>query len=154
MGCRRGGRGPHSRAARRCPRYPTETSMAVVVTARPPIEAQTPELALARKIRERSVLRWLTLAVAVWYGLSLVAELLRSVVDVTAVVVFAVGVTGAIVRAVGASWACRGTFPDCNGLGALPFGRDPLADVQLYHRLLSYVALALVVWVTAEAFRS
>jgi protoheme IX farnesyltransferase len=82
------------------------------------------------------------------------AELLRSVIDVTAVVIFAVGVTGAIVRAVGASWACRGTFPDCNGLGALPFGRDPLADVQLYHRLLSYVALALVAWVTIEAFRS
>jgi protoheme IX farnesyltransferase len=82
------------------------------------------------------------------------AELLRSVVDVTAVVVFAVGVTGAIVRAVGASWACRGTFPDCNGLGILPFGRDPLADIQLYHRLLSYVALALVAWVTVEAFRS
>jgi protoheme IX farnesyltransferase len=100
-------------------------------------------------------------ATAAWLGTSAArragsaeAELLRSVVDVTAVVVFAVGVTGAIVRAVGASWACRGTFPDCNGLGALPFGRDPLADVQLYHRLLSYVALALVLWVTIEAFRS
>jgi protoheme IX farnesyltransferase len=100
-------------------------------------------------------------ATAAWLGISSTrragsaeAELLRSVVDVTAVVVFAVGVTGAIVRAVGASWACRGTFPDCNGLGALPFGRDPLADVQLYHRLLSYVALALVLWVTIEAFRS
>lgn len=242
--------------------------MAVVVTARPPVEAQTPELALAQEVGvgQGSVLRWLTAVVAVWFALSLVAEsgtrfavpgglqeavarafsltalaalvgvavlawltrrndtalllaatlaavfglarglsngvlvgldqptlaevvdmglgllvvgsvvwatsaawsgvsstsragsaeaeLLRSVVDVTAVVVFAVGVTGAIVRAVGASWACRGTFPDCNGLGALPFGRDPLADVQLYHRLLSYVALALVLWVTIEAFRS
>jgi protoheme IX farnesyltransferase len=36
----------------------------------------------------------------------------------------------------------------------LPFGRDPLADIQLYHRLLSYVVLAMVAWVTVEAFRS
>src|SRR5579859_4097931 len=82
------------------------------------------------------------------------AELFRRVVDVTALFVFAVGLTGVTVRAVGASWACQGTFPDCNGLGVLPFGRDPLADIQLYHRLLAYVALALVAWVTIEAFRS
>jgi heme o synthase len=82
------------------------------------------------------------------------AELFRRVVDVTAFFVFAVGLTGVTVRAVGASWACQGTFPDCNGLGVLPFGRDPLADLQLYHRLLAYVSLALVAWVTIEAFRS
>ena len=57
-------------------------------------------------------------------------------------------------RAVGASWACQGTFPDCNGLGALPFGRDPLADIQLYHRLLSYVLLGLVLWLAVEAYRT
>ncbi|HEY2594759.1 MAG TPA: heme o synthase [Chloroflexota bacterium] len=80
-------------------------------------------------------------------------ELFRRVAEVTAFVLFAVALSGAAVGAVGASWACNGTFPDCNGLGALPFGRDPLADVQLYHRLLSYVVLGLVVWLAVEAFR-
>src|SRR5258708_28612426 len=82
------------------------------------------------------------------------AGLFRRVVDVPAFVVFAAGLAGSTVRAVGASWACQGAFPDCNGLGALPFGRDPLADIQLYHRLLAYATLALVAWVTVEAFRT
>ncbi|HEV7665022.1 MAG TPA: heme o synthase [Chloroflexota bacterium] len=82
------------------------------------------------------------------------ADLFRRVVDVTAFFTLALGLTGATVRAVGASWACRGVFPDCNGLGILPFGHDPLADIQLYHRLLAYVGLALVGWVAVEAFRS
>lgn len=82
------------------------------------------------------------------------AELFRLVVNVTAFLVFAVGMTGVTVRAVGASWACQGRFPDCSGLGTLPFGRDPQADIQLYHRLVAYVVLALVLWVTVEAFRS
>jgi protoheme IX farnesyltransferase len=82
------------------------------------------------------------------------AELFRRVAEVTALVVLVVGLSGVTVRAVGASWACSGDFPDCNGLGILPFGRDPLADIQLYHRLLAYVALALVAWVTIEAFRT
>ncbi|MDQ6670813.1 MAG: heme o synthase [Chloroflexota bacterium] len=81
------------------------------------------------------------------------ADLFRRVVDVTAFVVFFAGLTGISVRAVGASWACQGQFPDCNGLGALPLGRDPLADIQLYHRLLAYATLALVVWVVVEARR-
>jgi protoheme IX farnesyltransferase len=81
-------------------------------------------------------------------------ELFGRVVDVTALLVLAAGLTGATVRAVGASWSCQGTFPDCSGLGVLPFGRDPLADIQLYHRLMAYVTLALVGWVTVEAFRS
>jgi protoheme IX farnesyltransferase len=82
------------------------------------------------------------------------ADLFRRVVDVTAFVVLAAGLTGVVVRAVGASWACQATFPDCNGLGVLPLGRDPLADIQLYHRLLAYATLALVAWVAVEAFRS
>ena len=82
------------------------------------------------------------------------ADLFRRVVDVTAFVVFATGLTGVTVRAVGASWACLGDFPDCNGLGVLPFGRDPLADIQLYHRLLSYATLTLAFWVAVEAFRT
>ncbi|MBV9580763.1 MAG: hypothetical protein JO057_19455, partial [Chloroflexi bacterium] len=36
----------------------------------------------------------------------------------------------------------------------MPFGRDPLADIQLYHRLLSYVLVGLVVWLAVEAYRS
>lgn len=78
-------------------------------------------------------------------------EFFRRVAEVTAFVLFAVGLSGASVGAVGASWACRSTFPDCNGLGALPFGRDPLADVQLYHRLLAYVGFGLVLWLALEA---
>jgi heme A synthase len=81
-------------------------------------------------------------------------ELFRRVAEVTALVLFGVGLTGVTVRAVGASWACSGVFPDCNGLGALPLGREPLADVQLYHRLLAYVAAGLVLWLTVEAFRT
>ena len=81
-------------------------------------------------------------------------ELFRRVVEMTALVLFAVTLSGAMVRAVGASWACRGAFPDCNGLGMLPFGRDPLADIQLYHRLLSYVAFGLVAWLSVESFRT
>ena len=76
------------------------------------------------------------------------------VVDVTAFVLFAVALSGAAVQAVGASWACQGVFPDCNGLGVLPFGRDPQADIQLYHRLLAYAAFGLVLWLTIEAFRT
>jgi protoheme IX farnesyltransferase len=81
-------------------------------------------------------------------------ELFRRVAEVTTFVLFGVGLSGAAVGAVGASWVCQGVFPDCNGLGALPFGRDPLADVQLYHRLLSYVVLGLVLWLAIEAYRS
>jgi protoheme IX farnesyltransferase len=81
-------------------------------------------------------------------------EMFRRVAEVTAFVLFAVGLSGAAVGAVGAGWACQGAFPDCNGLGALPFGRDPLADVQLYHRLLSYVVLGLVLWLAIEAYRT
>ena len=78
-------------------------------------------------------------------------ELYRRVAEITAFVVLAVVLSGATVRAVGASWACRGAFPDCNGL---PIGRDPLADVQLYHRLLAYVAVGLMLWLTIEALRT
>ena len=82
------------------------------------------------------------------------AEMFRRVAEITALVVFAVALSGAMVRAVGASWACGDAFPGCNGLGALPFGREPLADVQLYHRLLAYVALGLAAWLSVEVFRT
>jgi len=78
----------------------------------------------------------------------------RRVAEVSALVVFAAGVSGAAVSAVGASWACATGFPDCNGLGVLPFGRDPLADIQLYHRLLAYLSTALVLWLAIESVRT
>src|SRR5262249_54328312 len=81
-------------------------------------------------------------------------EIFRRVSEVSALVLCAVALSGTMVRAVGASWACGTAFPDCNGLGAMPFGREPLADIQLYHRLLAYVALGLVTWLTVEAFRT
>jgi heme A synthase len=81
-------------------------------------------------------------------------ELFRRITEVTTLVILGVALTGVTVRAIGAGWACEGAFPDCNGLGLLPFGRDPLADIQLYHRLLAYAALGLVLWLTIEAFRS
>jgi heme o synthase len=76
----------------------------------------------------------------------------RRVVDVTLLVVFAANLSGLAVQAAGATWACRG-FPSCNGYGLLPFGRDPLADIQLYHRLLAYAASLLVLWLAVEAWR-
>lgn len=50
--------------------------------------------------------------------------------------------SGAYVRATGASWACAG-FPTCNGQ-ALPFGSGFLIDVQLTHRLLAYAVAWLI----------
>ncbi len=61
------------------------------------------------------------------------------------VAVYVLVLTGAFVRASGASWACVG-FPSCND-AALPFGVDRLMDIQLIHRLLAYAVgthLALV----------
>ncbi|GAC1326292.1 MAG: hypothetical protein NVSMB2_25260 [Chloroflexota bacterium] len=81
-------------------------------------------------------------------------ELVRNVVDVTGLVVLVSALSGAAVRAVGAGWSCGDRFPECNGLGLLPFGRDPLADVQLYHRLFAYVTTLLVAWIAVEALRS
>jgi heme o synthase len=82
------------------------------------------------------------------------SELFCRVGEVAALVVFGVALTGVTVRAVGASWACSGTFPDCNGLGMLPLGREPMADLQLFHRLLAYVSVGLVLWLSVEAFRT
>src|SRR5437868_4591131 len=82
------------------------------------------------------------------------AEWFRRVAEVSALCVFAVALSGTAVRAVGAAWACQGGFPDCNGLGPLPFGRNPLADIQLYHRLLSYVAFGLAAWLVVEALHT
>jgi protoheme IX farnesyltransferase len=61
-------------------------------------------------------------------------------------------ISGAFVRATGASWACAG-FPTCNGQ-ALPFGTNPLVDIHLTHRLLAYGVAALIGWTLFQAWRT
>jgi heme A synthase len=58
--------------------------------------------------------------------------------------VYLLMLTGALVRASSASWACVG-FPACNGQ-ALPFGVHPLTDLHLLHRL---TALAVAAYLAA-----
>jgi heme o synthase len=111
-------------------------------------------LVLGTSVWSAAAWRWTPQPSRAWTGEAAQAELFRRVAEVTAFVLFAVGLSGAAVGAVGASWACGGAFPDCNGLGALPFGRDPAADVQLYHRLLAYVGFGLVLWLAIEARRT
>jgi heme o synthase len=77
----------------------------------------------------------------------------RRVAEVTMLVVFLASLSGVSVQAAGAAWACRG-FPMCNDLGVLPFGREPVMDIQLYHRLLSFLAIGLVLWLAIEARRT
>ena len=82
------------------------------------------------------------------------AELFRRVVDVTAFVVFAAGPHRRDRARRRRELGLPGHVSRLQRPGLLPFGRDPLADIQLYHRLLAYVALALVAWVAVEAFRT
>jgi protoheme IX farnesyltransferase len=64
------------------------------------------------------------------------ASLARLVWATTGLVLVLI-LSGAFVRALGASWACVG-FPTCNG-AALPFGTSALVDLHLSHRLLAYL---------------
>ena len=66
--------------------------------------------------------------------------------------VYLLVLTGAFVRANGASWACVG-FPSCNG-AALPFGVDRLMDIQLIHRLLAFTVGTHVALVALFAWRA
>lgn len=52
----------------------------------------------------------------------------------------------------GAHYACGTDFPLCNG-SVLPFGQNVLADIHLTHRLLMYIASALVVALAVVALR-
>jgi heme A synthase len=52
----------------------------------------------------------------------------------------------------GAHHACGREFPTCNG-DFLPFGVGPLIDIHLMHRLLMYVASALIVALVVLAVR-
>ncbi|MEK7216523.1 MAG: heme A synthase [Chloroflexota bacterium] len=78
----------------------------------------------------------------------------RGFVRWTAVAValaFVLAMTGALVRASGASWACIG-FPACNGEFA-PFGRNLLTDLQLVHRLLAYLTAGVLLVVLVSGWR-
>ncbi|MBM4418598.1 MAG: heme A synthase [Chloroflexi bacterium] len=57
---------------------------------------------------------------------------------------YAVLMSGALMRAMGASWVCRG-FPLCDG--AWPFG-DPLVDAHMTHRALAILVGVAVIGVT------
>ena len=69
-----------------------------------------------------------------------------------AAAVYALVLTGAFVRASGASWACLG-FPTCNG-EVLPFGTSRLVDIQLFHRLFAYAVAAHVAVTAFRAWRT
>lgn len=69
-----------------------------------------------------------------------------------AAAVFLLMLTGAYVRASGASWACTG-FPTCNG-ELLPFGSSRLVDIHLLHRLVAYGVAAHLLATIAAAWRT
>lgn len=73
----------------------------------------------------------------------------RTLVLTTAVAIYALVMTGAAVRATGATWSCIG-WPDCNGL-LLPLGVDPLVDTHLLHRFTAYTIAVLAVLVVVRA---
>lgn len=73
----------------------------------------------------------------------------RTLVLTTAVAIYALVLTGAAVRATGATWSCIG-WPDCNGL-LLPLGVDPLVDTHLLHRFTAYTIAVLAVLAVVRA---
>lgn len=77
---------------------------------------------------------------------------LARLVVVTMALAFALILSGAYVRASGASWACVG-FPTCNG-AALPFGTSPLVDIHLTHRLIAYAVGWLVLLTLVTTLRT
>ena len=74
----------------------------------------------------------------------------RTLVLTTAVAIYALVLTGAAVRATGATWSCIG-WPDCNGL-LLPLGVDPLVDTHLLHRFTAYTIAVLAVLAVVRAW--
>ena len=73
----------------------------------------------------------------------------RTLVLTTTVAIYALVLTGAAVRATGATWSCIG-WPDCNGL-LLPLGVDPLVDTHLLHRFAAYTIAVLAVLAVVRA---
>ncbi len=68
-----------------------------------------------------------------------------------AAAVYLLALTGAYVRASGASFACAG-FPTCNG-ALLPLGSGPGVNVHLLHRLLAFAVAAHLAIVVLRARR-
>ena len=87
-------------------------------------------------------------------GVSNPAALKRVAVlsSLSAVALFLLLLTGGVVRAAGATWACAG-FPGCDGT-LFPFGRDPLTDLQLFHRTMSYGVLVLLAFTLVRAWQA
>ncbi len=73
----------------------------------------------------------------------------RTLVLTTAAAIYALVLTGAAVRATGATWSCIG-WPDCNGI-LLPLGVDPLVDTHLLHRFTAYTIAVLAVLTVVRA---
>ncbi len=73
----------------------------------------------------------------------------RTLVLGTAAAVYGLVLTGAAVRATGATWSCIG-WPDCNGL-LLPLGVDQLVDTHLLHRFTAYTIAVLAVFTVVRA---
>jgi protoheme IX farnesyltransferase len=102
----------------------------------------------------------IVVAVHIWRGTENPAQMarpgptrqLRRTALGSAAAVYVLVLTGAFVRATGASWACVG-WPGCNGQ-ALPFGADRLVDIQLSHRLLAYAVCLFVGYVAWRVWRS
>jgi len=76
---------------------------------------------------------------------------LRTLALGAVIAVYLLVLTGAFVRASGASWACVG-FPGCNG-SALPFGSGFLVDIQLVHRLLAYAVATFATFIAFYGWR-
>ncbi|MAG36189.1 MAG: hypothetical protein CL878_08090, partial [Dehalococcoidia bacterium] len=74
---------------------------------------------------------------------------LRTLVLATAAAVYGLVLTGAAVRATGATWSCVG-WPDCNGV-LLPLGVDQLVDTHLLHRFTAYTIAALAIFTVIRA---
>lgn len=70
---------------------------------------------------------------------------------VSMVAVYALVLSGAAVRATGATFSCFG-WPECNNI-LLPLGVDPLVDIHLLHRFAAYTIAGLVIWTVSRARR-
>ena len=75
---------------------------------------------------------------------------LARLAGITVAAVYALILTGATVRATGATWACVG-FPECSG-HLLPLGIDRLVDLHLLHRFSAYGVAILVLYSVVQAW--
>ena len=87
-----------------------------------------------------------------WPGAAIPDDRVLRLVQGAVAAVFVLVLTGALVRASGASWACAG-FPTCNG-ELLPFGVNRLVDTHLLHRLFAYLVAAHLLVTAVKAIRA